>query len=206
MFGQRAFLRAASSLRPRSMTVTLLVVNAVVFLLTCLAYGYPPKFPRTGWWALNLTEGFNHLQVWQLLTYQFVHGGVLPLLLNSWLIYTFGREVEATVGRRVLLVFYLCSGLGGGLAQLGAAAVAPQFFGSIVVGASAAGLGVLAAYASMFPERRFTALVLFLVPVSVRARYLLAIAAGLALFGIAVPADHVAHAAHFGGIFTGVAF
>jgi membrane associated rhomboid family serine protease len=188
------------------MTVLLLIVNAVLFLATCLAYGYPPLFPHNGLWALNLSDGFSHLQVWQFLSYQFIHADVLHLLLNSWIIYTFGREVEEVAGRRVLLVLYLCGGLGGSLAQLGAAAVAPQYFGSVVVGASAAGLALLSAYAWLFPERRFTTLILFIIPVSVRARYLLIIASALALFGIAVPADNIAHAAHFGGILTGLAF
>jgi hypothetical protein len=109
------------------------------------------------------------------------------------------------VGRRVLLALYLCSGVGGNLVQLGAAACAPQFFGTTSLGATASGLGLLAAYASMFADRRFTALVLFIVPVSVRGRHLLGIAVGFSLCGITLPADHIPHAAHFGGIFTGMA-
>ena len=39
--------------------------------------------------------------VWQLLTYQFMHGGLIHLLLNCWAIFIFGREVESALGTGV---------------------------------------------------------------------------------------------------------
>ena len=188
------------------MTVTLLIANTLFFFVSCLAYGFPPAFPRDGWWALNLTTGLDHLEVWQFLTCQFLHDGLLHLLVNSWVIYTFGRAVEAAVGQRAFLILYLCGGLGGSLAQLGAAALAPDLFGGVMVGASASGLGLLAVYAVLFPERTFTTRLFFIIPVAIRVEHLLWISAALAVFGMALPGDQIAHAAHLGGLVTGIAF
>ena len=49
------------------------------------------------YFALSL-EGLKHGFVWQLLTYQFMHGGLFHILLNGWAIYVFGRAMEETLG------------------------------------------------------------------------------------------------------------
>ncbi len=74
------------------------------------------SFPTNGYFALSV-EGLRHGFVWQLLTYQFMHGGLLHLLLNCWAIYVFGREVEETLGRNSFLTLYFTSGVIGGLFQ-----------------------------------------------------------------------------------------
>jgi len=86
------------------------------------------------------------------------------------------------------------------------AKIAPGYGGGSVVGASASGLGLLAAYAALFPHREITLLLFFFIPVSLRARTLLWISLGLAIFGILVPMGNVAEAAHLGGIVTGLAY
>jgi hypothetical protein len=58
----------------------------------------------------------------------------------------------------------------------------------------------------LFPHREITLLLFFFIPVSLRARTLLWIVAGVALFGIIIPIGHVAEAAHLGGIATGLAY
>ena len=73
-----------------SATVVLLVVNVVAFILQNVLYRFS-TFPVDGWFALSV-GGLKHGFVWQLLTYQFMHGGWLHLLLTCWAIYVFGRE------------------------------------------------------------------------------------------------------------------
>jgi hypothetical protein len=75
-----------------------------------------------------------------------------------------------------------------------------------VVGASASGLGLLAAYAALFPHREITLLLFFFIPVSLRARALLWISIGVALFGMVIATGNVAEAAHLGGILAGLAY
>jgi membrane associated rhomboid family serine protease len=61
-----------------------------------------------------LVEG----QVWRLVTYSFVQGGLLQLLLNLYFLYSLARQVEAMFGRWRFAIVYLVSILGGGVAAL----------------------------------------------------------------------------------------
>ena len=49
-------------------------------------------------------------------------------------------------------------------------------------------------------------LVFFVIPITLRARTLLWISVALALYGVIIPGDNVAHLAHLGGILTGIIF
>ncbi len=185
-----------------SLTVVLLVVNAVVFVVECFTLGSPPRFSLDNRFALSV-EGLEHGFVWQLLTYQFMHANLWHILINSWAIYLFGREVEETLGGKKFLALFLAAGVVGGMFQVLAAFVWPQYFGGPVVGASAGGFGLMAAYAVLFPDRELT---LLFPPVAFRARTLLILSAVLAVMGIVFPVDNVANAAHLGGMLAGVFF
>jgi len=80
-------------------------------------------------------------------------------------------------------------------------------FAAPVVGASAGGFGIVSAFALLFPDTTF---LLFLF-IPMRARFFLIITALLAVWGIAFPdsgfmGPGVAHAAHLGGMVTGIIF
>ena len=207
--------------RPRwSWTVILLIAYAVVFLAELAAQRFFPNnhffqgheavvkgadvfFP--GYLPLSL-EGIEHGYFWQLFTYQFMHAGFWHIFLNSWAIYFFGREMEEVLGGKKFLALMFSSGIVGGIFQVIVAWVWPQYFGGPVVGASACGFGLIAAFAMMFPERQLTLLLLFVIPVTLRARTLLIGSAVIALAGFSFPKvimPHVAHAAHLGGMAMG---
>jgi len=195
-----------------SFTIALLIVNAVVFLIECAVYGYPLRFPvdsADSYFALSV-EGLEHGYIWQLLTYQFMHAGVLHILLNGWAIYVFGQAIEQTLGGKRFLTLFLTSGVVGGLFQALAARLWPGYLGGPVVGASAGAFGLVAAYALLFPERELTLLLFFIIPVRLTARMLLIFSAVLAVLGIAwsimYQGNHIANAAHLGGMLTGVIF
>ena len=193
-----------------SLTVGLLIANAVVFLAECLASPQPGRFVPGGfalypYLALSL-EGLKHGYAWQLLTYQFMHANVWHILLNSWAIYVFGRDVEQALGWKKFLTLYLASGVLGGIFQVLVAWVWPGLFGGPVVGASAAGFGLVAAFAALYPDRELTLLLFFVLPVHLRARTLLILSGVLAIAGIVFPSDNVANAAHLGGMVMGFVF
>ena len=175
------------ALRPAwSATVVLLVVNVVAFILELICYGPHLAIPRDDYFALSV-DGLRHGFAWQLLTYQFMHGGWLHLLLNCWAIYVFGREVEGTLGRRRFLTLYFSSGVIGGLFQALAGVLLGGGFAACVVGASAGAFGLVAAFATMYPERPLMLLLFFIIPVSMRAKYLLLFSALLTVFGLVFP-------------------
>lgn len=205
MLEDRAYMKGPGDGSGRSTTVTLLIVNVVAFVVQSILYGYPPRLTSQNLFALSL-EGLSHGYVWQLVTYQFMHGGILHLLLNCWVIYVFGRELEDVLGRNRFLVLYFGSGIFGGMLQALAGVLFGGPFAAPVVGASAAGFGLVAAFALLYPERPLTLLLFFIIPVSMRAKYLLLISVLLAAFGIAFPSDRLAHAAHMGGMLAGMFF
>jgi hypothetical protein len=65
---------------------------------------------------------------------------------------------------------------------------------------------LVAAFATLYPERPLTLLLFFIIPISMRAKVLLWGALGLSIFGIIVPVGRVAHAAHLGGLLAGIGF
>jgi membrane associated rhomboid family serine protease len=186
-----------------SWTFVLLAAYAIVFLAE-LVIGrfFPAQNFIFGYLALS-KEGLAHGYAWQLVTYQFLHAGWLHILLNSWAIYMFGREVEAVLGGKKFLTLMLASGIVGGVFQVLVALVWPQYFGGPVVGASACAFGLVAVFALIFPERELTMLIFFVIPVQLRAKTLLIASAVLAVAGIVFPMDNVANAAHLGGMAMG---
>ncbi|HUA39408.1 MAG TPA: rhomboid family intramembrane serine protease [Candidatus Sulfopaludibacter sp.] len=219
MLEDRDYMRQPDYYRPYlSLTMALLVVNAIVFLVECILSSNPMRLVPDNpfiyyYFALSL-EGLQHGFVWQLLTYQFMHSGLLHIFLNCWAIYVFGRAMEEALGPRKFLMLYFSSGVLGGLVQMLGALVWPSHFGTAVVGASAAALGLVAAFAALYPEQQLTLLLFFVLPVTLRAKYLLWGTALLSVFCIVFPdswlavlvGGNIAHAAHLGGMLTGIVF
>jgi hypothetical protein len=125
----------------------------------------------------------------------------MHIIFNSLAIYFFGRPVEIALGRRHFLALYLLSGVIGGLVQMLFARLLPSFDGA-VVGASAGASGLVAAFAMLHWEERFSLLIYF-IPVNMTGKTLLAVSLVLAFLGILTPNSGIANAAHLGGILTG---
>lgn len=185
-----------------SWTVVLLVLNAAVFVIEGIASFNPHNgLFIQNYLALSL-EGLRHGFVWQFLTFQFLHAGIWHLAFNCLAIFFFGRPVEAAVGHRRFLALYLVAGIVGGVVQMLFALVLPQYFDAPVVGASAGAAGLVAAFAVLNWQERFTMLIYF-IPVNMRGRTLFWISVAFAMVGILTPSSHIANAAHLGGILTG---
>jgi membrane associated rhomboid family serine protease len=215
MLEDRYYMRQSAFDSRRSATMLLLIANVAAFLLECIYYHYPPQFPPGDYLALSW-DGLRSGHLWQLVTFQFMHAGLVHLLVNCWAIYAFGREVEIALGTKRFLVLYFGSGIIGGLFQAFAGSLVQVFpnsgwarlFAAPTVGASAGALGLVAAYATLFPERILTLLLFFIIPVNMRAKFLLLFSALLSVFGLLFPASTgtVADAAHLGGMLTGIFF
>jgi len=65
-------------------------------------------------------------------------------------------------------------------------------------------MGLLAAFATLFPMREVTFFV-FIFPITLRAKYLLWFALLLSIYGTLAPFGNVAHGAHLGGLLAGLA-
>ncbi len=183
----------------------LLIINVAVFFVQMLASnlklgGEPLGYLLNEWFALNpLGEGYN-FQVWQLITYQFMHGGFSHIFFNMFILWMFGMEVENIWGSKKFLYFYLICGISAGLAQL---FISPLFsIPAITIGASGAIFGVMIAFAMLFPDRYI--FLYFLIPI--KAKYLIGLLFVLEIFWIGDAGSNVAHLAHLGGAVAGFIF
>ena len=188
-----------------SWTVALIVAYVVVFLGELFWARIAPGNHLFSYLPLR-RDGLAHGYVWQLVTYQFLHAGLLHLVLNCWAIYVFGRELEDLFGPKRFLALLFSSGIIGGVFQVLTAVIWPRLFDSAVVGASAGAFGLVAAFAAVFPERELTLLILYVIPVQLQAKTLLIFSAVLAVAGIVFPIDNMANAAHLGGMIMGWIF
>jgi len=178
----------------------LLIINGVVFFLQLIMQGLtfqgvPGVYYLDHWFALN-PLGYN-FQVWQLITYQFMHGSFMHILFNMFALWMFGIEIENMWGSQKFLIFYLMCGVAAGITQL----IFPPLFNEQLaptIGASGAIFGVLIAFAMVFPNRYI--FLYFFIPV--KAKYLIIGYILLELY--AVPqGGSVAHLAHLGGALAG---
>ena len=183
--------------RRMSFVTALIIANVVVSLLQWGADWFFPRFTET-YFALSregIAEGFY----WQFLTYMFLHGSVLHLLVNCLGLYFAGREVEIVCGPKHLLGIYFLGGLIGGILQLSL-----ETRDIPVIGASAGVCAVLLAFTTMLPELEITALIYFVIPVRMRAKWLgRAIVISSILFAVTPFGGNIGHLAHLGGAITG---
>lgn len=196
-------MRAGHPYRRPSASVVLMVVLILIFALQCINDVYFKSVVQS-WLALTpdaLGKGF----VWQLWTFQFLHGDLLHLIGNLLGLWFFGRFVEHVLGVPRYLLAYFGAGVLGGLLQCGLMLLFPFHFGGFVFGASAGVMGIFAIFCRLQAnaEIRWN----FILPI--RAEVLLWITGAISLFFTIVPSGRgggVAHAAHLGGLLAGLAF
>ena len=207
MLENREYMRAGpdpgSPFRFRWSASTILMVSLVViYALQCIndVYLHTPAEFYLALTTAGLKSGF----VWQLLTFQFLHGSLLHLLGNLLGLYFFGRFVENVLGTRRFLVAYFGAGVVGGVCQGLLMLAFPFHFGLVLYGASAGVSGMFALFAML--ERQAEVRLYFVLPI--RAMTLLMIYCAISLFFTLVPSprDQTAHAAHLGGLLAGFAW
>ena len=192
-------------------TIGLIAANIVLWLLgeasgTALsaAYGFG-VVPARLFEDAELPDDLAQVApVLTLVTYQFLHGGVLHLAFNMLFAWVFADNVEDALGHGRFLLFWLVCGAVAGIVH----AIAEP--GSIVpmIGASGAISGILGAYAVLYPRARILVLAFGVVPIRLPA--LVTIAAWFLQDLIWATAgtsgrEDVALWAHIGGFVAGAA-
>jgi membrane associated rhomboid family serine protease len=206
MLDDRSYMREPGYKSAWSVTTILIIANIAIYVVQELLSTYVNGAARffANYLALS-PRGISSGLIYQLLTFQFLHAGPLHVLGNCLGLYCFGRSMEDYFGARKFVTFYLMGGAIGGLAQVILGFLFSPFNGP-VFGASAGVFAIIAAFATRNPDHPITLLVFFVLPVTFKAKVLLWLSVGLAVFGILIPTSNVAHAAHLGGIIFGVLF
>jgi rhomboid protease GluP len=129
-----------------SLTQILFGANVAVFLAMALASG--SLLEISGQVSVRYGANFGPYTLsgewWRLLTYMFLHGGIMHIAFNMWCLWDLGALCESLYGRWTFLGIYLVTGIAGGLASV---AWNP---GVLSVGASGAIFGLAGALAASF--------------------------------------------------------
>ncbi|MCX6625641.1 MAG: rhomboid family intramembrane serine protease [Acidobacteria bacterium] len=127
-------------------------------------------------------------QWWRLITAGFLHGGLFHIMMNSWVLFDLGAQVEEVYGTSRLLVIYFLATVFGFLAS--------TFWSpALSIGASAGVFGLIGAMIAL-GTRYQTA-----VGTAIRGMYIRWAIYGI-LFGL-LPLFAVDNAAHIGGLAAG---
>ncbi len=184
----------------------LLIANVAIYLLQmmlgdtlALDFALWPFGEQTGRAPDGsiVTVGF---QLWQLVTYGFLHSGLPHLFMNMLALFMLGGAIESALGSRHFLIYYFVCVIGAALAQL---VTIEYFTGGFypTVGASGGVFGVLLAFALLFPREK---LILFPIPIPMPAWLFVTLYGAAELFfGVTGTMAGVAHFAHLGGMLGG---
>ena len=178
-------------------TTALIAANVAMFLLQLVAPGFVYTLAL---WPLGAgPAGGASFAPWQLVTYAFLHGGMLHLAFNMFALYMFGGPIERVFGTRRFLLYYFVCVVSAALTQLAVAAMLGGLYPTI--GASGGVFGLLLAYGLYFPNNR---VMLIFPPIPMPARVFVVLYAALELFlGVTGTQAGVAHFAHLGGMIGG---
>ncbi len=156
-------------IRDTNKSNTFPIVNWIIIIINASIFLVQIRLPRETVAIIFDTFGvvpyrFTELHLLapiSLFSSQFLHGGWLHIIRNLWILYIFGDNVEDRMGHLQYLVFYLMTGIIGGVLQ-----VITQPFSTIpMIGASGAISGVLGAYILFFPRARVLTFVpIFILP------------------------------------------
>jgi membrane associated rhomboid family serine protease len=185
-------------------TLSLIAANILVFFHESQLNQYTfPRFIYT--WGLTPSLFTSHPSPgWlYIFTSMFLHGGWLHIISNMWILFVFGRNVEASMGGLRYLIFYLLAGAAAARLQIYVQPESPN----PMIGASGAIAGVLGAYLFLFPRARIASLVFLFVIftiVEIPAAVILLLWIGLQIYsGLFNTGDGVAWWAHIGGFLFG---
>jgi rhomboid-like protein len=167
-------------------------------------------------------QPFQKFYPYQIATHMFAHSPkmIFHIAFNMFTLYMFGRILENVWGPQRFLLFYLICGVGAAACHL-----AMQYFrceqllnlilsnpsdprittmigaAAPALGASGAIMGILAAFAYLFPN---TELYIMFIPIPIKAKWAVLGWTAIDLFsGVTNISDNIAHFAHLGGALTG---
>lgn len=189
---------------PRSITITLIVINVVAFLVDLIFSTQAEGSKAAKYLAVDANTLTHPWMWWQFLTYGFVHDtrDIMHLLFNMIGLYVFGREVEHHMGRMEFLRVYLAAVIAGGIVGAITALAMGRMGGTI--GASGAVIATVVLFACYFPNREILLMLVF----PMKAWVLAVLFVMIDLFGVAggMEGSNTAFTVHLAGAFFAAAY
>jgi membrane associated rhomboid family serine protease len=143
-----------------------------------------------------------HGYIWQLITYSFLHFGLLHLIFNALALWMFGSQLESDWGSNRFLEFYFFCTVAAALTTVAVAymhipGLSPM---TTTIGASGGIYGLLVAFGVLYGENE---IMMFPLPFLIKAKYFIWGIVFLTLVGAIQETGGVANFAHLGGLLFG---
>jgi membrane associated rhomboid family serine protease len=173
----------------------LIIINVLVFVAVLVLKQQFDLGTKFSLFPIGL--GF---EPYQIATHMFTHAEPFHLLFNMFGLWMFGFMLENIWGPKRFFLFYILCGIGAAVVHLTVQHFTHDY--SSAMGASGAVMGILVAFAYLFPN---TQMFIMFIPVPVKAKWLVLgmvvmdLIGGLGRFAD----DNVARFAHLGGAATG---
>jgi rhomboid protease GluP len=173
----------------RYTTIIILLINFGLFVATSV-YGNNVGENRAliAFGAKFRVAIFTYHQWWRLVTAGFLHGGIAHILMNSWVLFDLGAQVEEVYGTSRMIVFYFVSTVCGFF-------LSTLWNPGLSVGSSAGIFGLIGAMIALGVRHRSA------LGDHIRGLYIRWAVYGL-LFGL-LPFFAIDNAAHVGGLAGG---
>ncbi|MBZ5633149.1 MAG: rhomboid family intramembrane serine protease [Acidobacteriia bacterium] len=179
----------------RFVTMLILLINTGLYVATMLrtqqqgggGFGDPSMQTLVDFGAKYAPFIFYRGEWWRLITAAFLHGGLLHILMNSWVLFDLGPQVNQAFGTPRFLSIYFVSSVTGFLASL-------YWSPAVSIGASAGLCGLIGAMIA-FGTRERSAF-----GSALRRQYVQWMIY-LLIFGLVIP--NVDNSAHLGGLAGG---
>jgi len=149
-----------------------------------------------------IPEDVIHGEIWQLITYSFLHFGLLHLLFNALALWMFGAQLETDWGTQRFLEFYFFCTVTAALTTVAVSylhvpGMSPM---TTTIGASGGIYGLLIAFGMLYGESE---VMLFPLPFMIKAKYFVWGIVFLTLVGAIQEPGGIANFAHLGGLLFG---
>jgi membrane associated rhomboid family serine protease len=182
----------------------LILANVITFFALALLGIASPNTASFLMFHLSLTPySVLHGHIWQLVTYSFLHAGLMDILLSMLSLWFIGAYLESTFGPRWTAELYFFSVFGAAFTAIAISYTRIlHLTPSLTIFGSAGGVfGLFTAFGVLFAEQE---MMLFPLPIRIRAKYLLTISILIALYFM-IRGD-LANIAYLGGALFGWLF
>lgn len=200
-------------LRNRNIVMQLVLINVAIYFIGLvlnivgLAFGFQEElmadyFAKNYLYIPSFLQSFIY-KPYTLLTYQFLHVGFFHLLSNMVIVYYFGNLFIQLTHKKKLLPLYLLGGVFAGLFFLLLFFLVPALQAKQVylVGASGSAMAILAAVATLVPERE----ILLFARFKAKFKWIAAFFLVINLISLTAP-NSTGNYAHLGGLLFGYLF
>lgn len=156
----------------RGFTRKLILWNlGIFFAFLIIGVASRPFADQLATWAALYPPSVLHGSVWQLVTYSFIHQGILNTAFELLSLWFLGSFLEGNHGSRWLAEIYFVSVIGAALAAIGLYLIMPSAVG-VLVGCYGGIFGLLIAFGVIYADMQF---MMFPLPMMIKAKYLVAV-------------------------------